>query len=144
MGKSPRVILFASFCLASCVCFCLFALIPQLAQHETPRDLPMHRTAARLYVEAPPELKFPRSARRLKRRNRNFCKTSNRKFHKNHTCYKSLNLIFVLQISMWRWQPGRLWFLLRTCLESIELKIWTVFHLLAFMSSRSTPIEQSG
>lgn len=59
MAKSPRVILVASFCLASCVCFCLFALIPQLAQHETPRDLPMHRTAARLYVEAPPEPEVP-------------------------------------------------------------------------------------
>lgn len=59
MGKSPRTILGASFCLALCICFCLFALIPQLAQHDVPRNLPMHRTAARLYVEAPPEPEVP-------------------------------------------------------------------------------------
>ena len=59
MGRAPRSIILTCFFLALLVCFCLFALIPQLAQHEVPRDLPVRRTVARLYTEPPPEPEIP-------------------------------------------------------------------------------------
>ncbi|SDZ77910.1 outer membrane transport energization protein TonB [Desulfuromusa kysingii] len=59
MGATPKSVILASFVLALLVCFCLFALIPQLAQHDTPRKLPVRRTAAQLYVEPPPEPEKP-------------------------------------------------------------------------------------
>ncbi|WP_321366663.1 energy transducer TonB [uncultured Desulfuromusa sp.] len=65
MGATPRAIILASFLLALFVCFCLFALIPQLAQHEAPRELPVRRTAARFYVEPPPEPEIPQKQKRV-------------------------------------------------------------------------------
>lgn len=59
MGATPKSIILVSFFLALLVCFCLLALIPQLAQHEASRELPVRRTAAQLYVEPPPEPELP-------------------------------------------------------------------------------------
>lgn len=59
MGKTPKPLLLVSFFLALLISFCLFALIPQLAQQEAPRELPVRRTVARLYTEPPPEPEIP-------------------------------------------------------------------------------------
>lgn len=65
MGKPPKLILLASFFLAILVSFCLFALIPQLAQQEAPRELPVRRTVARLYTEPLPEPEIPPKQKKI-------------------------------------------------------------------------------
>lgn len=59
MGKASRQTLAAGFLLAVTVNFCLFALIPYLAQHETARELPLYRQPVRLFRELPPEPETP-------------------------------------------------------------------------------------
>jgi len=59
MNKSPKSLLVASFILAMIMSFCLFALIPQLAREEVPRQLPVSRAPVRLYTEPPPEPEMP-------------------------------------------------------------------------------------
>jgi periplasmic protein TonB len=59
MNKSPKRLLAASFILAMMMSFCLFALIPQLAREEVPRQLPVSRAPVRLYTAPPPEPETP-------------------------------------------------------------------------------------
>ena len=59
MGKTSRQTLAAGFLLAVTVNFCLFALIPYLAQHETIQELPLYRQPVRLFRELPPEPDMP-------------------------------------------------------------------------------------
>jgi len=59
MGKTSRQTIAAGFLLAVTVNFCLFALIPYLAQHETIQELPLYRQPVRLFRELPPEPDMP-------------------------------------------------------------------------------------
>jgi protein TonB len=63
MVKSSKRISLICLGLAVLVSFCLFALIPKLAQQKLPRQLPARRTPARLFTEPPPEPEIPKEQR---------------------------------------------------------------------------------